>query len=263
MVILQNGSGPGASSVSIRKELLDAATSLFREISAPRITSVQAEPRIFKMFIKWLNEAEDPVPFLPFHYSGEPWRSRAVEAWLFARKMCAPGFERYALSHIIRSCSLQGSGYFAHIEGKADPKSALLRFSNHWVAWNASFAVDGKSEYEQLAAAKLANLVNHNTNDPRIYEIEHWYSSCGDQINPACTHDPVVRENAVNALSASRRPEPIWGLEWEKERQPSQDNQVAISPTLKAQKLGLVAKMNSRPPLPPRNIKPALPPRPK
>ena len=249
---MQNGSEPGASSVSIRKELLDNATSLFRGTSEPRIIGVKAEPLIFKMFINWLNRPEDPVPFLPCHYSREPWRSRAVDAWLFAKKICAPGFERYALSQIIRNCSMQDSGFFAQIEGKANAKSALLRFSNHWVAWNVHFAPDGQSEYRELAAAKLANVVNGDTNDPRIYEIEHWYSPCGDDINSSCNHDPVIRENEVNALSASRRPKPTWGLKWEAEHQPSREKQVPLSPTLK-----------TPPPLPPRTIKPKLPPRPK
>lgn len=101
------------------------------------------------------------MPYIQSRYSSEPWRSCAVDAWLFARDIGAPVFEKFALSQIIANRSLQASDYFVQIEKRATPKSAALRFSNHWVAWNVLLAQGGLSEYQELAAAKLATAVSH------------------------------------------------------------------------------------------------------
>jgi len=259
---LQDGPEPDARSFCIRKELLDNATTLFRGTTEPRIIFrtkvVKTDPVVFDMFINWLNHSEDPVPYLPCHYSQEPWRSRAVDVWLFAKRICAPSLERYALSQVVRNCAMQDSSAFACIEREAKAKSALRRFSNHWVAWNCYLAPEGQSEYVDLAAAKLASVVNSETNDPRIFEIEHWYSPCGDDINSSCIHDPVVRENAVNELFASRRPRPEWGLKWEAENKASREKQNPVPSTLKAKNSSAAIKLNPPPPLPPRKTQPIL-----
>lgn len=35
-----------------------------------------------------------------------------------------------------------------------------------------------------LRAAQRGTLVIEKTRDARIYDVKHWYSSCGDDVNP-------------------------------------------------------------------------------
>ena len=72
--------------------------------------------------------------------------------------------------------------------------SPLHRFSNHWIAWNVSLLASGKSEFAGLHAVTYANEVNEYTGDPRQYDRDHWYSTCGNLISPRCDHNPKARE---------------------------------------------------------------------
>jgi len=69
----------------------------------------------------------------------------------------------------------------------------LRNFSNHWIAWNFSLAGSDSNEYAGLKATSLIRLVTNQTQDPRTYDIDHWFSHCGKHINPNCEHDPAYR----------------------------------------------------------------------
>lgn len=84
------------------------------------------------------------------------------------------------------------------------------------MAWNTSLSGPGVNEYSGLKAANLATQVKASTRDPRILELEHWYSSCGDDINAKCEHDPIFLENEREKRRLERRPPPPeWGAEYE------------------------------------------------
>jgi len=97
------------------------------------------------------------------------------------------------------------------IEREAPPKSPLRRFSDHWVAWNCRLAGPGVNEFTGLLAARRAPFVPEKARDPRIYDIEHWYSSCGDDMHPGCTHDPITRQEKIDEAN---RPPPAVPVEW-------------------------------------------------
>jgi hypothetical protein len=107
------------------------------------------------------------------------------------------GFERYALAQFIQHCGVALFGPWAFIEARCRPGSSIRRFANHWVAWNASFAGSSFGSVSEFAGLKATSLVNrvvrNETHDPRTFDLEHWYSACGDDLAAKCDHDPVVR----------------------------------------------------------------------
>ena len=160
---------------------------------------ISCSPELFDNFIEWINEQPPPLKYQVSNYSGQFWIDNAVSAWFLAGRLEAPEFEKYALSQFIQNCSLCLFGPWQQIQDEASVGSSLFRFSSHWIAWNHHLAGGGKSEYSGLDAAKLAIQVSGKTRDPRIYDIEHWYSPCGAEINPdsKCDHDPLRREQKL------------------------------------------------------------------
>jgi len=138
-------------------------------------------------------------------------------AWILGHHLDAVMFQKYALSQFIQNCAIAPRGPWKFIEEKAPAQSPLLRFSNHWVAWNSSLSGSGPNEYTSLNAAKLADQVKTSTRDPRILDMNHWYMDCGNNINAKCTHDPIFRgeERERDRLKA-RLPPTEWGAEFEK-----------------------------------------------
>lgn len=219
ITILQIGPDGSGKCFRIRKDIFYSATPYFDHTNSLSIVLPKEltddDPVVFGMFVDWLDKQEDPQPYIPLQYSKEPWRSHAATACLLGQKLCAAKFERYALSQFITNCATSNLSTWEHIDRQAQDKSALRRFSNHWAAWNCHLAPAGQSEYKDLSAAKLASAVNDDTNDPRIFDLDHWYSTCGDNINPTCSHDPIVRENAIEAFLALLQPKPEWGRDLE------------------------------------------------
>lgn len=110
------------------------------------------------------------------------------------------------------------------IEKEAAWKSPLRRFSEHWIAWNFRLAAGGPSEFANLEAAQRANEVTQTTRDPRIYDLEHWYSDCGDKLNPSCSHDPDIRAAALRAAKRVKTRLPEIGRDWETQKTGNPDN---------------------------------------
>lgn len=104
------------------------------------------------------------------------------------------------------------------IEKEAAWKSPLRRFSEHWIAWNFHLAAGSPSEFANLEAAQRANEVTQTTRDPRIYDLEHWYSGCGDKLNPSCSHDPDIRAAALRAAKRVKTRLPEIGRDWETQK---------------------------------------------
>lgn len=72
-------------------------------------------------------------------------------------------------------------------------------------------------EYKGLRAAKrYAKLIGPDTRDPRVYELEHWYSECGRNVNAQCEHDPLAKKRKKEIEERRRQAPPaIWGAEEE------------------------------------------------
>lgn len=168
------------------------------------------------MFVEWAKRPKPPVIYAPGHYSDEPWISNAAAAWFLGHRLDAAMFQKYALSQFVQNCALAVRGPWRLIEEKAPAQSPLLRFSDHWVAWNSSLSGPGLNEYTGMNAAKHADQVKPSTRDPRILDLNHWYLDCGNDINAKCAHDPIFRANQQEKERLRKRtPPPDWGAEYE------------------------------------------------
>lgn len=201
-----------------RSIFLRASLTQSLVLSGPQEVDLPNEnPTAVEMFIEWAKKPKRPTIYAPGQYSEEPWISYAAAAWMLGHHLAAAAFQKYALSQFIQNCALAAQGPWRLIEEQSPAQSSLLRFSNHWVAWNSSLSGTDVNEYAGLKAAKLAGLVCASTRDPRTFDLDHWYLDCGDDINAACSHDPILREKRRQKDRISKKaPPPEWGAEFEK-----------------------------------------------
>ena len=210
--------------LSVTKENLIEQSTSFKKLFLDNSNSSEFAPRcclaynkiVLLKFASWINHPRPPKTYAPASYSPEFWVDNAVPMWFLAYEIGASGLERYALSHFIQNCALALFGPWRMIEQKARRQSSLRRFSDHWIAWNCSLAGSENNEYAGLRAAALARLVTDETRDPRIYDLEHWYSPCGRYMNPSCEHDPVYRKKELEAIQEMKQPTADWGEEFER-----------------------------------------------
>lgn len=169
-------------------------------------------PQVFRLFLEFCQKPHDPITYRPGQYSPEPWLSASAAAWVLAVHLRARRFEKYALSQLIQNCAVALEGPWEYVEQHTIEGSALRRFSNHWIAWNAWLSNCDTHEYRDLRAASLARYVTPNTQDPRKIALDHWYSFCGDDMNTTCEHDPISRQQQREKQSRTERPPPDnWG----------------------------------------------------
>jgi hypothetical protein len=174
----------------------------------PDNVNLEEDPEVLGMFSEWANKQEEPLLFEQDRVSEEPWFSKAAHAFILATKLRASKFERYALSQFIQNCAMMPFGPWAYIESEAPLKSSLRRFSSHWIAWNVHLAGGRAGEFDGLQAVGLAISVTDYARDPRVYDLDHWYSPCGDLLEPGCAHDPITREERLRNESKPP-PEPV------------------------------------------------------
>jgi len=218
-VVLKVGTGNDEKTYQVDANALRALSGYFRTYfsgSRELLAFPDDDPLVFEMFLEWSKRPKRPIHYHPGQYSEEPWISNAVPAWMLAHRLGVPRFEMYALSQFIQNCAIAIKGPWKFIEDNVPSTSSLFRFGAHWVAWNTSLSGIGANEYTGLRAAVNAAQVNNSTRDPRIYDLDHWYSDCGYKINPKCEHDPVSQEQEQRAKSfRDRPPPPEWGFEAE------------------------------------------------
>jgi len=162
------------------------------------------DPEVVALHLQWSSARPIPPPYNPtaalptvasvLASSRDPWVIKAAAAWVLSRQLGDHGFEVYALAQLIRHCGVALFGPWAFIEARCPVGSSIRRFTNHWVAWNASFSTAGSaSEFTGLHAATLVTqVVRGETHDPRTFALEHWFQPCGDDLAAKCDHDPVV-----------------------------------------------------------------------
>lgn len=116
------------------------------------------DPTVFGMFVEWIKRPKRSRNWCVLgDYAEEPWRSNAATAWMLGYYLIADEFKSYALYEFIRNCALVARGPWKFIEDHAPAKCPLLRFSDHWVAWNCKILGPGMNEYTGLRAARLAD----------------------------------------------------------------------------------------------------------
>ncbi|KAM0553119.1 hypothetical protein ACHAPJ_007668 [Fusarium lateritium] len=175
--------------------------------ATPKITIHDVNPGEFRLFRDWIRSRKTLVDSKENPYVREPWLSNTAQAWLLGQRLEAQTFQKFCLEKFIENCALVPFGPWRLIEEKAHAKSPLHRFSNHWIAWDASLVQDGTHEYGGLKAVSLAKDVDEYTGDPRNYDQEHWYSECADQVSPRCEHNPrVIAETKEQAQRPGKPP---------------------------------------------------------
>lgn len=221
-VTIQVGAGEDQKTFHADVNALRVASAYFRRYfprsQTPKLLDLPDEdPLVFEIFIKWSKYPKKVTKYVPGQYSkDETWISQAASAWLLAYRLGAPRFEMYALSQFIQNCAIMMTGPWSWIEDNVPSSSALGRFSTHWVAWNAYFCGSGPSEYTGLIATKYVPQVKPSTRDPRIFDLDHWSSDCGADINAECEHDPITREKQQRDKERREKPPPEeWGAEIE------------------------------------------------
>lgn len=224
MIHIRVGKGDDTKTFHINKTLIcDSSVYIAKACSSnpnSPINLADDDPVAFDLFTQWVRTPQNPITYNPEQYSEEPWLSNAAAAWVLAAKLRAVDhFQKYALSQFIQNCALAAFGPWEYIEREAAPRSPLRRFSDHWVAWNSHLAGAGVNEFSGIQAAQRARLVTKGTRDPRIYDIEHWYSSCGDKFEPGCTHDPISRREQLQQIKPAAEPQRDWGRSFEAQRE--------------------------------------------
>ncbi|KAL8834150.1 MAG: hypothetical protein Q9170_003897 [Blastenia crenularia] len=199
------------SSASVRSHSYSSNPSHVTDVDLP-----DGDPIAAEMFVEWAKRPKSPIIYAPGQYSDEPWTSNAAAAWLLGHRLDAAMFQEYALSQFIQNCAVALRGPWKLIEDCAPAESPLRRFSIHWVAWDSSLSGPYSNEYANLDAAKHASQVRSSTRDPRILDLDHWYSDCGNDINAQCDHDPIFQANQREKDRLRKRTSPpVWGAEYE------------------------------------------------
>jgi hypothetical protein len=156
---------------------------------------------VLELFCRW---AQNPKAFdHPSEdvYMQEPWLSNAAAAWILGQGIEAEDFRKFCLAVFIKNCALAPFGPWKEIEEHANDNSPLIRFSNHWIAWIFSTVQGVPKEFEGLRAVARAKGLTRHIEDPRVFDQNHWYSTCGDHISPHCAHHPKTREKRADEVN--------------------------------------------------------------
>ncbi|KAH8585938.1 hypothetical protein B0O99DRAFT_529707, partial [Bisporella sp. PMI_857] len=210
IINIKVGSGRKAKTFQVDRDLICSLSPFIRsKLSNPFRKEVLLEthvPASFDLFSKWLQGLLTPESYLSIRDSEEPWLSHGADICLLAMDLQCPQFEREALQKFTWSCALAPFGPWAQIEREAAQQTPLRRFSNYWIAWNFHLAGSGRNEYDGLEATTLASNITGQTQDPRVFEIEHWFERCGASLAPECDHDPVARLEKLRRKALNRKP---------------------------------------------------------
>ncbi|RFN50728.1 hypothetical protein FIE12Z_4966 [Fusarium flagelliforme] len=191
-----------------RQQVRSASRYLSRIFAKKRTRTVlvlKTRCEVLGLFCKW---ARDPTAFdnpSEGEYMQEPWLSNAAAAWILGQGIEAKEFQRLCLTVFINNCALAPFGPWKEIEERANDNAPLMRFSNHWVAWIFSTVQGVPQEFEGLRAVTRAKDLTRHIEDPRGFDQDHWYSTCGDQISPHCPHHPKAKEKRTDEVKPRRK----------------------------------------------------------
>lgn len=218
-VAVQVGSGAAIKIFTLDAELFYNNTAYTPDSHTSKAEGSLKLPQhnaaVFELFVNWIKNQEKPIPYMPNEFSPEPWLSLSAHACILGQKLQAHQFEAYALSQFITNCGLAELSTWEFIEKEALPESTIRLFSDHWIAWNCYILGTENSEYDDLRASGLSVFVTEDTRDPRIYELDHWYSTCGQHLDPDCSHDPIFKINQQEEANRVKKPVSDWGRDLE------------------------------------------------
>ncbi|KAJ4011118.1 hypothetical protein NW752_007348 [Fusarium irregulare] len=191
-----------------RQQVRSASRYLSRILAKKRtrtIVILKTRCEVLELFCRWAQDSKAySNPSEDLHLQ-EPWLSNAAAAWMLGQGIEAEEFQGFCLKVFIKNCALAPFGPWKEIEERANDNSPLMRFSNHWIAWIFSTVQGVPQEFEGLRAVARAKQLDRHIEDPRLFDEDHWYSTCGDQISPRCSHYPKVKEKRTDEVKPRRK----------------------------------------------------------
>ena len=190
-----------------RQQVRSASRYLSRVLAQKRPRTIvirKTRHEALEIFCRWVQDPEAFDSASEDVYMQEPWLSNAAAAWILGQGILAESFQRFCLRIFINNCALAPFGPWKVIEEHANDNSPLMRFSNHWIAWIFSTVQGVPQEFEGLRAVSRAKQLTRHIEDPRMFDQDHWYSTCGDQISPHCPHHPKAKERRADEVKPRR-----------------------------------------------------------
>jgi hypothetical protein len=184
-------------------ELTTVSVEVKSELVKTRATSVQS------LYISWSQTRPSPEPFDPEKPPVREWREHAAEAWVEANKNNLADYERYCLAQFIQCSAVYDADQFRYVDENCQPRSPLRRFTKYWVAWNQHLTGSKTTKWAGLPAAWSSIWMLRTSEDPRPFDLQHWYESCGDEFAPRCEHVPSVREASREKAARPAKPEVV------------------------------------------------------
>lgn len=219
------GTGPSTKRYMIHAPLIchyssyfsGACSSGFAESISKKFDLTLDDPIAFRHFVHWMYAWDKTIPVYSPASSVSGWSLESAEsAWMLADKLLAPEFGKFALAQFVRFVHLMSAKRLAVVYTQTSRDSALRLFCSRWIAFcrqgkgNDVSKVLQREEYEEMNIS-----IQGSSDDPRRYQVEHWYSACGKEMDPSCVH--AANEPGAN-WPAMRMPWNSWvrlrGMVW-------------------------------------------------
>jgi len=200
--------------------------SIYFQNAVRKLVVQQGEPKTFDLsdanagafalFVDWLynEEVKEGSNFdRNMTWPARPgdssiWRKKCGEAWILADSLQAPLFARYTLGKVIQNAHCFSKDSMEH-RFQAVPNSPLQHFAAYWVAWRATHPYSQHSQVlfslhpeenwfradTRMRGQKYEPLRGRIIDDPRRFEVEHWFSPCAANLTSptpqTCVHGHV------------------------------------------------------------------------
>ena len=188
----------------------------FREGSTNVFDLEHDDSFAFQLFVDWLyldTSRKSPTDFDIDHTpNGEAmgWKTAAERAWIIGDKLQAVEFTQYALGKVIQYAELLDIHCMEYIYESALPNSALRLFCSEWVSWwvlqNRSRHLWESTRNREFQRDRQRGLYS-GAQDPRRFEVQHWYSQCGKLKTP-CQHATRPTQKPTTSRPAEQQSAP-------------------------------------------------------
>lgn len=153
------------------------------------------DPDAFGLFVDWLYSwSKDPPAHIQDRNAGGLSGSceAIISACLLSDMLLARQFDKFMLGNFIQCVGLAQPRALSDVLETSPQNSGLRRFTLHWIKWSRSsiFSIWDFQPFPLLTEATYGS----QTDDPRLYQIAHWYEDCSKVFPPSCSHKLVVVE---------------------------------------------------------------------
>lgn len=171
-----------------------ACQSGFAESLSKQFNLADDDPVAFKLFVHWMYSWDkEPPIYTPATFLADWSLEIAESAWMLADKLIAPEFGKYALAKFVQHVHLITAERLATMYTQTSRDSPLRLFCSRWIAFCRDSEKNGISKVLQRDENEELNIsVQGSSDDPRRYEIGHWYEPCGKSMAPECHHGTIT-----------------------------------------------------------------------